>query len=128
MNRVPLPRRSWVILTAVIGLSALSVLALKPVPNLQNADTILTVGQLETISSPCCGDVQIRLVDDPRTYYINRGLEAGLQLAHLRQRLDGQTVQMRVAKRSWSPLDPLHRKIPVAHLECSGEVFFSASE
>jgi hypothetical protein len=128
MKRSPAARRSWVIIPAVVILSVLASLALKPVPNPQDAEIIQVEGRIESVTSPCCNDVQIRLADDPRAYHINRGLEAGLVVEHLRQHLEGQTVQMRVVKRTWSPIDPLHRMMPVAELGRSGEIFFSAFE
>lgn len=128
MNQLPLSRRSWAIPATIVVLLALSFLALKPVPNPQDAEIIQLEGRIESVTSPCCNDVQIRLADDPRAYHINRGIEAGLEVEHLREQLEGQTVQIDVIKRTWSPLDPLHRMMPVAELGRSGEIFFSAYE
>ena len=108
------------------GLVALMLMALAPVPHPTPENTEQVSGMVEAITSRCCGDVEIEREGDAHRYYINRGVEAGLDVAALRQRLIGQVVPMRVVDRSWSPLDPLHKMAPVVGLELDEEVLYTA--
>lgn len=121
------PLRSTLLaLCVLICLGALALLALSPVPTATMNNTFVRQGKVESIVAARGNDVQIRLTNDPRTYYMNRGTESGLDVELLTRQLEGRIVRMRVVRRIWSPLDPLHRLAPVAELRNAEEIFFPA--
>ena len=109
------------------AVAALSFLALAPVPNADQNDAALLRGRVEAVTSSCCGDVQIRLQNDACTYYINRGLEQGLDLDRIQNQLVGKQVEIHLIERSWSPLDPLDRMAPVSQVTTEGQVVYQAT-
>ena len=52
-------------------------------------------GVVEYIGSPCCEDVVFNLRHDGKDYYINRGLEQGLDVNALRDRLLENEVNLK---------------------------------
>ena len=109
---------------ALLALFVLLVAWLK-VPTPTNENTTLISGQVETIGSPCCKDVGVRLRGDHHFYYINRGVESGVDVQALSQRLEGEQISMRVIETRWSPLNPQKRTVPIAEIKYNGEVLYS---
>ncbi len=105
---------------ALIGISSNPVPAAKP----ENCETV--TGRVVGVDSPCCRDVVLKLENDPRVYYINRGLDREIDLERLRANLSDTPVTLQVIRRTWSPLDPTHQMAPVAQVIAGDKVVFSA--
>ncbi|MFK7844323.1 MAG: hypothetical protein AB8G77_03405 [Rhodothermales bacterium] len=123
--------RSSILTRLGIGLFALLaafvfLVALLKAPTPTNDKTTLISGQVETIGSPCCEDVGIRLEGDRHFYYINRGVESGIDVYALSDRLRGEHISMRVIETRWSPLNPEKRSVPVAEISYNGEILYSS--
>ena len=95
-----------------------------PTPTLEN--TTFVTGQLEYVSAPCCEDVGIRLKGDNHFYYINRGVESGIDVDAWSRRMGNDEVSLRIIETRWSPLNPAKRTVPVAEISHDGEVLFSS--
>lgn len=80
------------------------VLILRPVPIVKEDKALEVRGLVETIYEGGTNDVVFLLEDDKTRYYINRGLEMGLDLEILQKELIGQEVLIKYPK-YWTPLD-----------------------
>ena len=58
-------------------------------------------------------------------YYINRGLERGIDLNMFEQTLVGEQVKLTFVKTHWSPLDPVKTMRPIAEVEVASELLFT---
>lgn len=111
-----------------LALVVLVVLALTPVPRAtpQGCDTV--TGRVASVTTPCCLDVHLWLEGDPHRYYINRGVEQGIDVAAWHRRLAGKQVELKVIRRSWSPLDRHHEMAPVAEVRDPDGLLFTLIE
>lgn len=117
-------------LGAVLGAAilVLLVMALTPVPR-PTPDRCYTVsGRLTSVTSPGGLDVSLWIEGDEHRYYINRGVERGIDVAAWHQRLQGKQVQLKVIRRNWSPLDADHDLAPVAEVTDPEGVVFTVME
>lgn len=69
-------------------------------------------------------DIVLGLKGENNHYYINRGLEKGLNLAELRSQLLGRNVMLTYI-RHWSPLDPQNRTRHVAQLAMGTDTLYT---
>jgi hypothetical protein len=69
-------------------------------------------------------DIVIFLKDDPNYYYINRGLERGLELEQLKEQISNNTVTLIYIKH-WSPLNPMNRTRHIAKLMSRETILYS---
>ena len=114
-------RLIW-IFGALLLISAIAIL--RPVPIVNEDKALVQKGEVLRISEGGVNDVMIILKDVPRTFYINRGLEQGLELESLRSKLTGKEVTLKYPK-YWTPLDWNNRIKHVSKLEFEGEVLFN---
>lgn len=112
---------------AIISLMFMSVLFLAFVPVTPPAleNTVKVSGKVKAIKEGGTHDIIIKFSNDPHHYYINRGLERGLQLEDLQKKLEGEEVSVRYV-RHWSLLNPSGRVRPVAHLTIEETEIFDA--
>ena len=85
-------------------------------------------GRVSSVTSPGGLDVSIWVEGDGHRYYINRGVERGIDVAAWHQRLQGKQVQLKVIRRNWSPLDADHDLAPVAEVIDPEGVVFTVME
>ena len=107
-----------------ICLVVVAVLVLRPVPIVSEDKAIVETGIVANIFEAGVKDVVFMLEDIPRKFYINRGLEQGLNLEDLKNRLIGKEIILKYPK-YWTPLDWNHRIKHVSKLEFNGEVLFN---
>ena len=87
---------SWIISIAVIGPFILFALVMiLKVPVKPEKDLLVKEGTVEAIFEGGVKDVCFRLAGDDRVYYINRGLENGLDLFELQEHLIGTEVSIK---------------------------------
>lgn len=124
MKKITTRQKVWGI-GAIIAFMLL-VMVFTPVPQPIPENCKVVEGKVLKVYSPCCQDVGIKLEADEDRYYINRGLERGIDVEAWQQSLEGQVVQLSVIRRNWTPLDPSHSMQPVAELRLKEQVYFSA--
>lgn len=118
--------RNFMLTTAFIMFAFASyilVFTRVPKPTLEN--TNVTSGRVVKVHYGGVNDVVIRLPNDERFYYINRGLERGLDLDRFAQQLEGKNVNLYVIERNWTPLDPSHNLAPVGRVSLAQNVLFT---
>ena len=69
-------------------------------------------------------DVVIRLKETNQWFYINRGLEAGLEIQKLKDELIGTEVTI-IYPKYWTPLDPKNSNKHLTELRLNGNVVYS---
>ncbi len=123
-------KKAGMALGAILGVAliALTAMALTPVPRPtpEGCDTV--TGRLTSVTSPGGNDVSLWLEGDEHRYYINRGIERGIDVAAWHERLHGKQVTLKVIRRNWSPLDPDHDLAPVAEVRDPEGVVFTVIE
>lgn len=107
---------------AVLAL-VLIALIFRPVPIVKESECLVATGIVEKIAENGVKDVGIQLVGEDRSFYINRGLERGLELASLQEQLIGQEVTLKYP-RYWTPLDPADKHKHVSVLEFKSKRLF----
>ncbi len=108
----------------VVLLFVAAVLVLRPVPMVTEDEAIIEKGIVLHVFEAGVKDVVFVLKDNPRKFYINRGLEAGMNLEDLKDRLIGNEIILKYPK-YWTPLDWNNRIRHVSKLEFQGEVLFN---
>ena len=111
----------------IIGFVALlfivAIFIFRPVPIVTEDKALVETGVVAKIKEGGVKDVVIRLKDNNRIFYINRGLEKGLDLEDLSGRLIGNEVTVKYPK-YWTPLDWNDKIKHISKLEINGEVIF----
>ena len=102
----------------------IAVLIFRPVPIVAESKAITETGIVSEIYANKGNDVIFLIKDTPRRYYINRGLENGLELEKLQTELVGETIVMKYPK-YWTPLDWNNRIRHLSKVEYKGEVLFN---
>ena len=100
------------------------VAVLRPVPIVSEEKAIVISGEVSRIGTGGVNDVIIVLKDVPVTFYINRGLENGLELEELRSTLVGEEVTLKYPS-YWTPLDWNNKNKHISKLEHNGQVLFN---
>lgn len=115
--------RSWIILVALVFLG-LGILVVRPVPIPDEKDCLRLTGTVSDVYEAGVKDVVFKLQGLDRTFYINRGLEKGLDLTQLRADLTNQEIVILYPK-YWTPLDPGNSVRHITKIECNGKTVFS---
>lgn len=76
----------------------IAIAIFRPVPIVAESQAIVQTGVVDHIYEGGEKDVVIRLQGHQRRYYINRGLENGLEIQNLRDRLIGNEVVIKYPK------------------------------
>ncbi|WP_046756341.1 hypothetical protein [Kordia jejudonensis] len=88
-----------------IALVVFLAYSFKPVTEVDSDDCVLISGKIVSIAEGTSNDIQIRLENDSHYYYINRGLEKGLNLAQLSSKVLNKTVTLYCPNR-WTLVSP----------------------
>ena len=100
------------------------ILIFRPVPIVKESRAKKVEGKVMSIYEGGEKDVVFILQKDKTRYYINRGLENGLDLQELKQNLIGQKVIIKYP-RYWTPLDWNNTIKHLSKLEHDGNVIFN---
>ncbi|PTX59291.1 hypothetical protein C8N46_110128 [Kordia periserrulae] len=76
-----------------------------PINTVQSDDCVLISGKIVSIKEGASNNIQIRLENDSHYYYINRGLEKGINLAQLSAKVLNKTVTLYCPNR-WTIVNP----------------------
>lgn len=115
--------RNWIILVGLIFLG-MGVLFLRPVPVPDEKDCLSLKGKVTQIYEAGVKDVVFELQGLDRKFYINRGLERGLDLEKLRAALTDKEIVIMYPK-YWTPLDPGNSVRHISKIVCDGKTVFT---
>lgn len=96
----------------------------KPVPIIAEEHAITEEGVVSEIYTNKGNDLIFKMKNTSRRFYINRGLELGLELKELESRLINQKVIMKYPD-YWTPLDWNNEIKHISKLEHQGKVLFN---
>lgn len=102
----------------------LFLLIFTPVPIVSEEDALVVEGVVKSIYEGGENDVVFVLENHDTRYYINRGLENGLVLDQLKERLTGKMVTIKYP-RYWTPLDWNNEVKHLSKLQLADEVIFN---
>ena len=102
----------------------LCALIFRPVPIVEERKAIAIEGIVVDVIDGGNSDVFIRLKDDNRRYYVNRGLDAGLNVNDLKNKLVKNKVVLKYPK-YWTPLDWNNKIRHISKVEFGNEVLYN---
>ena len=108
----------------VCGILILGFLIIKPVPIVAEEKAVVVQGLVVDIFEGGVKDVVFKLNDGNSSYYINRGLEHGLIIEDLKEKLVGNHVILKYPK-YWTPLDWNNKTRHISKVEFNDEVLFN---
>jgi len=114
----------------IFGLLILIViimLSFRPVPILDEEDCVVLEGTVTEIYEGGVKDVVLKLRGHSQVFYINRGLERGLDLEHLKADLVGREIVVKYPDH-WTPMDITKSSIHISKIEHEGHTIFSELE
>ena len=100
------------------------VLVFRPVPIVSESKAISESGIVTEIYSNKGHDILFIMENNNRKFYINRGLENGLELNNLRKKLIGNAIIVKYPK-YWTPLDWNNSIRHISKVEFKDEVIFN---
>lgn len=115
----------WLLALPVL-LIAFVMWAKVPAPTAEN--TVEIEFNFIQVQSPCCEDVMISVPGDDHFYYINRGLELGIDLDEWNKKYSGKRMKLSWIKTRWNPFNASGSHRPVAKVSCGDEVCFDMNE
>jgi hypothetical protein len=117
-------KKHYLVACAVIVVLITAVLSLTPVPITSEADCKILNATVADVYEQGTNDVVLKLQGDDRTFYVNRGLERGLNLQKLKTELIGREITLKYPD-YWTPLDPGKTSIHVSKIEVAGRTVFT---
>ena len=116
--------KKWILLIGLIFLIGLGFLAFRPIPIPEENDCLSLKGRVAEIHESGTKDVSFKLHGSDKTFYLNRGLERGLDLEELKTTLANKEIIIKYPK-YWTPLDPANSIRHVSKIEFNGQTFFT---
>lgn len=111
-----------------IGLSVLFlivfVMIFRPVPIVTEDRALVVSGVVEKIKLTEGNDFVFKLKDNPTRYYINRGIEAGLNYQDFEGQVINKFITVKYPK-YWTPLDWNNTIRHISKVELNGKVLFN---
>ena len=102
----------------------IAVLIFRPVPIVSENKTISESGIVTEIYINKGNDVIFVMENTERRFYINRGLENGLELNNLKEKLIGNPIVVKYPK-YWTPLDWNNSIRHISKVEFNDEIVFN---
>ncbi len=116
--------KKWIFPTALILFFGIVFLIFRPVPIPYEGDCLIVDGHVAQIYESGTKDVSIRLEGNDKIFYVNRGLERGLDLNELNDMLIGEKILIKYPK-YWTPLDPGSTIRHISKIEFNGRTIFT---
>ncbi len=110
-----------------IAFIGLLLLVLRPVPIPLEKDCLIKKGVVLEVYEAGTNDVVFKLQDQQQQFYVNRGLERGLELNKLRTELISKEITIKYPK-YWTPLNPFNSSRHISKVEHEGRTVFSELE
>ena len=108
----------------ILIVSIIAALIFRPVPIVSESKAISEIGIVKEIYSNKGNDVIFVMLNTDRKFYINRGLENGLELNNLKEKLIGNSIVMKYPK-YWTPLDWNNSIRHISKVEFKNEIIFN---
>jgi len=105
----------------------LVVLIFRPVPQGTVNNSAVVSGTVVKIFEGSSSDIHIDLEENHNHYYINRGVESGLNANEMQSQMQGRSVTIWYDTH-WTPLDPHNRHHHVYRLDFNGETVYNEME
>ena len=102
----------------------IAVLIFRPVPIVSESNAISEIGIVREIYSNKGNDIIFVMENTDRRFYINRGLENGLGLNNLKEKLIGNSIVVKYPK-YWTPLDWNDKIKHISKVEFNNEILFN---
>jgi len=102
----------------------IAVLIFRPAPIVTEKNTISESGIVKEIYANKGNDIIFILENVERRFYINKGLENGLELTDLKKRLIGNLIVVKYPK-YWTPLDWNDKIKHISKVEFNHEILFN---
>jgi len=102
----------------------IAVLIFRPVPIVSESNAISEIGIVREIYSNKGNDIIFVMENTDRRFYINRGLENGLELNNLKEKLIGNSIVVKYPK-YWTPLDWNDKIKHISKVEFNNEILFN---
>lgn len=102
----------------------IAILIFRPVPIVSEDRTISESGIVTEIYSNKGNDIIFIMENTERKFYINRGLENGLELNNLKEKLIGNSIVVKYPK-YWTPLDWNNSIRHISKVEFNDEIVFN---
>ena len=100
------------------------ILIFRPVPIVEEKNAIVVEGIVADIIDTADKDVFFKLKDDNRRFYVNSGVECGLDVEDLKSRLIGNSIILKYPE-YWTPLDWNNRIRHISKVEFGSEVIYN---
>ena len=102
----------------------IAVLIFRPVPIVSESNAISEIGIVKEIYSNKGNDIIFVMENTDRRFYINRGMENGLELNNLKEKLIGNSIVVKYPK-YWTPLDWNDKIKHISKVEFNNEILFN---
>ena len=112
------------LVSLILIVSIIAVLIFRPVPIVSESKAISEIGIVKEVYSNKGNDVIFIMLNTDRKFYINRGLENGLELNNLKEKLIGNSIVMKYPK-YWTPLDWNNSIRHISKVELKNEIIFN---
>lgn len=122
--RIMKTKKWYIVSIGIIVPIVLLILVFQRVPVTSEGECLVEAGVVANIYESGSKDITFTLYNNRNRYYVNRGLERGLNLAGLKSELVGRQVVIKYPK-YWTPLDPQNKIRHIAKIEYDGETIFS---
>lgn len=116
--------RSKIFIIIASLLALIGVTVLRPVPMVKEDKALSVKGVIVDIHKDGVNDIVFRLKDESRSFYINRGLERGLELDYLKEKLLGHEVVFKYP-RHWTLLNWNNQLCHISKVEFNQEILFN---
>lgn len=100
-----------------------AVLTLRPVPMVYENEAISITGIVGEVTSGGTNDLVLKLKGNGSMFYVNRGLERGLNLAAIKSKVTNKQVELKYPDHL-SILDPRGSTIHISKIQMGEEVLF----
>lgn len=115
--------KNW-ILPLTILLVGLGVLIFRPVPIPEESECLISKGSVTKIYEAGVKDVFFELQGLDKKFYVNRGLERGLDLIKLKAELTNKEIVIKYP-RYWTPLNPDNSVRHISKIEFEDKTVFT---
>ena len=94
------------------------------VPSPTPENTVKIKGKVAAVSSPCCNDIVLSIEGDHHVYYINHGVDLGIEASDWHEMMKGLEVELTYVLTRWNPFNAKGRHRPLSGVEFEQQSLF----
>ncbi len=113
---------NWIVIGVLVVLAGAMVI--RPVPMLPEKDLVVITGKVVEIYEGGVKDVNLRLEGRSELFYVNRGLERGLNLQELKAQLIKEYITIKYPDH-WSLVNFNESNLHISKIEHRGKTVFT---